>query len=398
MYTKTNNLGLFGSRASWWVAIVVLLWGSAIHAQSQNDSGAVGSIGDHRTKLYKVSMAQRSFIPPEPYHWRGAQTHALVTTIWYPADSEAREETQWIGPPNAPLFNAGKAIPGAKVAGAKIAPGRFPLIALSHGTGGSAMIMGWFASGLAAHGYIVAAVNHPGNNATETYTTQGFVLWWERARDLSVVIDKMLADSVFAAGIDRKRIGAAGFSLGGYTMIEIAGGITRRSLYIDFCHSPKADGICADPPEFPGLTAKFLNAEQTAAKEHELEMQSSLQHASDSFRDQRVRAVFAMAPALGPAFDPESLSRISIPVAIVAGNADTNVPVASSAEFFAQHIPHATLKLLPGVDHYTFLAVCTDRGRQAQPQLCSVDTAIDRDAVHNDTVGQAADFFAAHLK
>ena len=36
-------------------------------------------------------------------------------------------------------------------------------------------------------------------------------------------IDKILVvDSTFGARIESKRIGAAGFSLGGYTMIEIA--------------------------------------------------------------------------------------------------------------------------------------------------------------------------------
>src|SRR5262249_2688446 len=162
-----------------------------------------------------------------------------------------------------------------------------------------------------------------------------------RARDLSVVIDKMLADPEFSDRIDAKRIGAAGFSLGGYTMIEIAGGITRFSLYRDFCRSTPADGICVDPPEFPGLTAKFNEAEQAAVKNKDTEMQASLGHASDSYRDPRVRAVFAMAPALGPAFDPASLQKISIPVTIVAGTNDTNVPIGSSAKVFAKYIPHA---------------------------------------------------------
>src|SRR5262249_26196625 len=94
-------------------------------------------------RLYKVGVQQRKFSPPGAYNWRGAQTHALITTIWYPADSGAQEQTQWIGPPEAPLFNAGKAIPEAKVA---VSLERFPLIVLSHGTGGSAMIMGWLGS------------------------------------------------------------------------------------------------------------------------------------------------------------------------------------------------------------------------------------------------------------
>jgi predicted dienelactone hydrolase len=91
------------------------------------------------------------------------------------------------------------------------------LIVLSHGTGGSAQMMAWLGRALASRGYIAAAVNHPGNNALEEYTAEGFLIWWERARDLTSVIDMLVGDSQFGRLIDRSRIGAAGFSLGGYT-------------------------------------------------------------------------------------------------------------------------------------------------------------------------------------
>jgi predicted dienelactone hydrolase len=323
------------------------------------------------------------------YYWRGAQTHALVTTIWYPASANAVEQPQWLGNPQAPFATLGKAAPDAALAPA---PQRFPLIVISHGTGGSALMMAWLGTELAAHGYIAAAVNHPGNNATEPYQAQGFILWWERAKDLSQVIDHMLADKTFAARIAPKRIGAAGFSLGGYTMIAIAGGITQPSLLQDFCKSPQADGICVSPPEFPGLVEQFAKVDELA--KNDPEMQASLRHAGDSYRDPRVRAVFAMAPALGPAFSPDSLEKIDIPVAILAGTADTNVPVASSAQFFAKHIPHAQLTLLPGVPHYTFLATCS---KTAQPLLCADPEGIDRDAVHAKAVGLVLKFFDTQL-
>jgi predicted dienelactone hydrolase len=118
---------------------------------------------------------------------------------------------------------------------ARPATGPFPLIALSHGTGGSAQIMAWLARALASRGYIVAAVNHPGNNALEEYTAEGFLLWWERARDLTTVIDMMLRDKEFGRLIDPNRIGAAGFSLGGYTVIALAGGRTDPALFRRFC-------------------------------------------------------------------------------------------------------------------------------------------------------------------
>ena len=58
---------------------------------------------------------------------------------------------------------------------------------------------------------------------------------WDRVRDLSAVIDGMLSDPTFMPRIDRQRIGAAGFSLGGYTMIAIARGITSLAHYQEFC-------------------------------------------------------------------------------------------------------------------------------------------------------------------
>lgn len=142
-----------------------------------------GMAGAQSDGTYKVGVTQRTFSTNEPYNWRGAATHALLTTIWYPADASAKEEPQIIGSPQAPFAFTGKAAPEAALAAA---PQRFPLIVLSHGTGGTAATLAWLATELAAHGYIAAAVNHPGNNGLEAYTTPGFVLWWERARDLSL--------------------------------------------------------------------------------------------------------------------------------------------------------------------------------------------------------------------
>jgi predicted dienelactone hydrolase len=339
---------------------------------------------------FKVGVQNRTFTVDQPYDWRGAATHALTTVIWYPAGAAAVEKPQWIGSPENPLFSAGSAAPDAPLAAS---PPKFPLIVLSHGTGGSALMMSWIGIVLAAHGYIAAAVNHPGNNATEAYTPQGFSTWWERARDLSVVIDRMLADSTFGARIDSHRIGAEGFSLGGYTMIEIAGGITDVDGYLAFCKSPQADAICKSPPEFPDLIEQFNKLHDTDPA-----FQAELRHAGDSYRDPRVRAVFALAPALGPAFTPASLGRIAIPVEIVAGAGDQNVPIASSARYFAAHIPGAKLVILPGgVAHYNFLDSCTDAGRKRLPLLCTDAPDVDRDAIHAKVADLAVRFFDSAL-
>lgn len=341
------------------------------------------------TTTYKVGVAQRRFIPHGPYNWRGANTHALLATVWYPAAATAHERPQWMGRPGAPFARAGIAAAGAALARA---PRRFPLIVISHGTGGSALAMAWLGTRLAARGYIAVAVNHPGNNALEPYTPQGFSLWWLRAGDLSAVIDGMLADRRFAPRIDARRIGAAGFSLGGYTMIEIAGGRTSPAFF-EFCGRHLQDPRCAAPPEFPTLPARIAKMVKTDPA-----YRAAIEGAGASFRDARVRAVFAIAPANGPLFVPSSLRGISIPVEIVAGSADVIEPIADNARHFAAEIPGSRLVLFPGAGHYAFFATCTALGKKAQPGLCVDGPAIDRHRIHEQTADLAAAFFSEHLK
>ncbi len=339
---------------------------------------------------FKVGVATRHLLPTEPYDWRGAGMHALVEAVWYPAQSDADAKPQRIPPVGAAIFEAAPAAAEAKIA---VNPAKLPLILLSHGTGGTAQSLAWFATALASRGYIVVGVNHPGNNAMEPYTVQGFTLWWERAKDISTVLDDMLADPDFGAHIDRRRIGGAGFSLGGYTMIELAGAKTSREHYAEICRAAPDQVSCKPPPEFPDLLAKsgaLATTDPAYAK--------ALREAGASYRDSRIRAVFTMAPALGPAFAPASLKTIAIPVAIVAGAQDSIVPVEANAKYDAAQIPHAALTIFPGdVDHYVFVDECTAEGRSTLPQICIDRPGVDRAAIHDATIDLAAKFFAGHL-
>jgi predicted dienelactone hydrolase len=343
-----------------------------------------------KTVIYKVGVMNRHFTPPEPYDWRGAKTHALITDIWYPVDPVSVEQPQWIGNPDTPFASAGKAARDAKPIAA---PEKFPLILLSHGIGGSSLMMAWLGSALASHGFIAAAVNHPGNNALEDYTIPGAVFWGQRAHDMSALLDLLLADPTFRPHIDPKRVGAAGFSLGGLTVLELAGGIAEFSRYQDFCKSPKADGMCVDTIEYPGLLAKV-----TALAITDPAIQTGLRESAKSHRDPRIHAIFAMAPALGPAFDPDTLTKIILPTQIVAGAVDNVVPIDSSAKFFAAHIPGAQLTIFQAVGHYTFLATCAELGNRTQPRLCIDQAGILRDEIHAQTATMATKFFDANLK
>jgi predicted dienelactone hydrolase len=160
------------------------------------------------------------------------------------------------------------------------------------------------------------------------------------------------------------------------------------------CQAAPDQVSCKPPPEFPDLVAKSgaLAATDPAYAK-------ALHDAGASYRDSRIRAVFAMAPALGPAFAPASLKTITVPVAIVAGAQDSIVPIDANAKYDAAQIPHAALTIFPGdVDHYVFMDACTAEGRSTLPLLCVDRPGVDRAAIHDAAIDLAAKFFAAHLR
>ena len=334
-----------------------------------------------------VGMITRDLIDDQRQNWDGSGPRPLRTAIWYPAAADTgKPKTIFGGPPNQEVFAPVTVESDAEISKAKQ---QYSLVLLSHGTGGSAVQMMWLGHYLAARGYIVAAVNHHGNTAAERQpAAQGFLLYWERARDLSVVLDHLLADPLFGPRIDRKRIGAAGFSLGGYTVITIAGGRFSSNEFDTFCRSAARDFTCEPQPEFPDAPKIFVQLKKTDPV-----VKESLRHAGDSFRDQRIRRVFAIAPALGSGFNRGGLAEIRIPTFIVVGEADNVAPPRTNAQRYARYIKGANLKILPGeIGHYTFLAECNARGKSIL-DLCRDAHAVNRAQIHRQVAQMALEFF-----
>jgi predicted dienelactone hydrolase len=340
---------------------------------------------------FKVGVTTRVFHPQAQRNWRGSEHHELRVTVWYPAAENAVEAPQVIGPAEAPLLLAGKA-----AAHAAFAPAleKWPLILLSHGTGGSAMQMAWLGTALASAGYVAAAVDHPGNNALEPSTAEGFVLWWERATDLSEVLDGMLADEEFGSRIDNTRVGAAGFSIGGYTVLALGGARADISVITDLCEKQPTLPTCHTPEmKDMGTAAQMLAAVRKTSG-------VSLAQSNESYRDPRVRAVFAIAPAVGMTLTPESLHAMRLPVEIVVGSADPIAPPKENADYIRSNIRGARETVLPNVVHYTFLDVCTADGKNKLGVFCEDKAGVDRAAVHEQVDAMAIKFFdrALHLK
>ncbi|WP_323153251.1 alpha/beta hydrolase family protein [Stenotrophomonas maltophilia] len=318
---------------------------------------------------------------------RDGQHHdALRYTVWYPALAGSRETALTIGPPDAPLFEVGRAAVDAPVAGA-----RLPTLLLSHGNGGSARMMGWLGTALARNGYLVIAVDHPGNNGADEMTLPGSVLTWLRADDLRAALVAVQADPVLGPHVDAERLGVVGFSAGGYTALLAAGARPDLQRLLAFCTAHPDDGVCR-----PQQEAATHTMEVRIAAAGSPELSPWIARANESRAIPGVRAVFLLAPAIVQAFAPEQLSSLRQPVSIVLGEADAVAPPQTNGAAAGALIPGAELQRLADVGHYDFLAACTETGQQRLQDLCT--TSVPKAQTHAQAVDAAIRFFDHSLR
>jgi predicted dienelactone hydrolase len=295
----------------------------------------------------------------------------LNTTIWYPAAAGTEEETIWWDG----IF-PGRAAWEAPV---KAASRPFPIVLLSHGSGGDGPNLAWLADGLVAGGYLAVAVDHPGDRFGDV-SAEARLAAWRRAPDLSFVLSRLLVDPTFGRRIDRRRVGAAAHSSGGFTVLQLAGARFRPEDMLAYCNGPHAGPDCS----------LIAGADLSAIPDRA--------DASKSYRDRRVRAVLALAPVLGPGVTAKSLRQITIPVEIMASRTDELVPFDLNAGRYARLIPHAHPTVVPDAGHFVFMPLCSEAGRFTAAAVCvDPSPSVDRAAVHERAIARALDFFGHSL-
>lgn len=257
--------------------------------------------------------------------------------------------------------------------------GLLPLVLLSHGSGGEYANHGWLIDALLGGGFMVAAVNYP-HNTTRDNTDEGVISVWQRPQDLSVLLDHLLSASASSDLIDDQRIGATGFSSGGYTVLGLAGAIYNSDLMQAYCSSADRGADCD-------------LASDAAAVDYS--------SASASYKDPRVKAFFAMAPAVGPGITVASLQGIDQAVALIAAADDELVNPQLGAVRYAKHIPDAELVLLPSGGHFIFLE-CNAITQlvdwfTSELDLCGSEFNVDRAQLRGKVADHVVGFFAQHL-
>lgn len=114
---------------------------------------------------------------------------------------------------------------------------RYPLIVFSHGFGGCARQSTFLTEALAADGYLVVAPNHGDARCNRGGLRARFrpeepfrdadawndQTYRDRRDDVEALITYVLTHEPYASHIDRARMGLAGHSLGGYTVLGLGG-------------------------------------------------------------------------------------------------------------------------------------------------------------------------------
>jgi predicted dienelactone hydrolase len=280
-----------------------------------------------------------------------------------------------MGAPGAALFRMGRVAENAAINSLQH---QWPVVLLSHGTGGTAQGLCWLGTRLAATGFISIGVSHHGNTAAEPYLPEGFLCWWERARDLTTILDLLAAQGPVAGRLDLDRVFAAGFSLGGYAVLQLAGAITSLDLFDGWLTSIGENG--GGPREFPDLASHIPELRATSAQ-----YRQSVERHSDLYLDPRIKAVAALAPApTVRSFTPESLAKIIVPTTLIAGQNDEEAPHEQCALWLKERNLSFQLELLGReVGHYVFLPEATEAGKSLEPGICRDPDGVDRAAIHD---------------
>lgn len=312
----------------------------------------------------------------------------LAVTVWYPATAA--------GAQSATAQDRIFEIPFASK-DTEIRKGRFPLILLSHGSGSRAEGMGWIAAELAEAGFIVAAPNHPGTTSGDS-TPAATPKIWERTGDISAVITALSADPQWKASIDPARIGMLGFSLGGTTVLELAGARADLSGYIRYCAEHPGMMDCQ---WFAGGRG-YAGGEQVAVEPFDLRTIDKTRF-EQSNRDPRIASVVAVDPGLATVFTPESLKSIDIPLTVVNLGSAGKIPVAVLSDTLAKQVPNATYAQVDDADHFSFLPVCKPGAAEFLKSVGELDPICDdagrpRIDIHEELVGLITSAFERTLK
>lgn len=148
-------------------------------------------------------------------------------------------------------------------------------------------------------------------------------------------MNDLIGDPAIAGQVDTRRIAALGHSLGGWTVMELAGARFDAGRFQTDCKSHPALAGCKLIP------ALGINRPESSAPLRE------------SQREPLIKAVVSLDLGLARGFTPESLAQLNVPVLILSAQADSDElpagwsPAICNTTFRRRSSRHKALRAQP---------------------------------------------------
>jgi predicted dienelactone hydrolase len=243
--------------------------------------------------------------------------------------------------------------------GAPVAAGVFPLVVISHGTGGSHLLYRTLARHLARNGFVVAMPEHPRNNRNNNDLVATAANLENRPRHIRIAIDWAFSSGGFGDCLAACSA-VVGHSLGGYTALAIAGG--RPTAF---------------PHESPDRLARPVQVTP----------------------DERVKALVLLAPATAWFKDPDALSSVRIPILMLTAEKDEHT-TAWHAGMVKEGVPDKSVvehRTVPNAGHFSFLSPFPDAMKSASFPPSQDPEGFDREGFHAEMNDEILAFLLRNL-
>ncbi|MEO1111105.1 MAG: prolyl oligopeptidase family serine peptidase [Pseudomonadota bacterium] len=298
----------------------------------------------------------------------------LAGNVWYPTATPEKHRRA----DKSKVWQMAEADPDGVAA-----EGSFPLLVISHGMYGNTFNQAWLGSALARRGYIVAMVNHPGTSTFLRNADHARELW-ERPVDLSRLITFLLERSALADRIDKSKVFAAGHSLGGYTVMLLAGARFDAGLYKNLCIGGETNVVC---PVLKGWSVAETDADR--------------RDMAVSRKDVRVKKIASMDLGGTPVLSRQSLAAIETPVLVLGSGRADMLDQDVESRMLVSLLPTASARHVELADagHFDFMGVCKPEGfeilKEHEPgdEIVCIKGTAEREAQHARIITELVGFF-----
>jgi predicted dienelactone hydrolase len=255
-------------------------------------------------------------------------TENIEIAIWYP--SNVPEAILTRGPFTMSVSNNGEPIQK-----------KYPLVMLSHGTGGMSLTHHEIAAATARAGFVVVALTHPGDNYRDRSMVGKLDYFTERPRQISRTLDAVLGDARWASLVDVNRVAFLGHSAGGFTGLALLGATPSFANSVRHCAiNFDADGW---------FCQQFGSKEKAIEAAKDL---SSILTIAGS-KDARFKAAVLISP-VGIFSEAAALTSLTTPTLVYVALRDTVLTPNFHAQAVGEGLPNSTVVVNTQGGHFMF--------------------------------------------